>query len=103
MIETCAYKTSKDLVCKKEEINKEIIKQYKNFELQIYYKRIHKRAQFKLARNSSPSIHNFNNWRFWIWKNKYITLNQLFKQLLYAKDPYEAKYQLIVNKRESIG
>ena len=27
-------------------------------------------------------------------------LNKIF---LYAKDPYEAKYQLLINKRESVG
>ena len=27
----------------------------------------------------------------------------IYKIYLYAKDPYEAKYQLLINKRESTG
>ena len=27
----------------------------------------------------------------------------LIKEYLYAKDPYEAKYQFLINKRESAG
>ena len=42
-----------------------------------------------MARNSLPSMSNINNWRFWIY--------------LYAEDPYEAKYQLLINKGESTG
>ena len=39
-----------------------------------------------------------------MWKNKCIT-NQLDtdKMRLYAKDPYEAKYKYLINKRESVG
>ena len=59
-----------------------------------------------MARNSRPSIQNIDSWRIWIWENK-ILLNlinnepDIDKIFLYAKDPYEAKYQLLINKRES--
>ena len=52
------------------------------------------------------SIENTNNRRFRIWKTnallKLIT-NQpdIDKKYLYAKDPHEAKYQFLINKRES--
>ena len=52
------------------------------------------------------SIENTNNRRFRIWKTnallKLIT-NQpdIDKMYLYAKDPHEAKYQFLINKRES--
>ena len=57
---------------------------------------------------SGPSISNINNWMFWIWKNK-ASLNLINNQLdidkiyLYAKYPYEEKYQFLINKRESTG
>ena len=50
----------------------------------------------------------FNSWRFWIWKKK-LLLNlinhkpDIYKIYLYAKDPYESKYQLLINKRDSTG
>ena len=49
---------------------------------------------------------NINSWRFWIWKNKKL-LNLISKEpnidkiYLYAKDPYEAKYQFLSNKGKS--
>ena len=49
--ETYANGTSKDLVCKKEECNN-IINQYKNIQLGLCFKRIHKGTQSKLATNS---------------------------------------------------
>ena len=59
-----------------------------------------------MAGNSLLSIQNINNWRFWSGKT-----NLLFnlishppdidKIYLYAKDPYEAKYHLLTNKREN--
>ena len=49
--ETYANGTSKDLVCKKEECNN-VINQYKNIQLGLYFKRIHKGTQSKLATNS---------------------------------------------------
>ena len=52
-----------------------------------------------------PSIQNINNRRFWIRK-KIRLLNLINNQLdidkmyLYAKDPFEAKDQYLINKRE---
>ena len=46
-------------------------------------------------------MQNTNNRRFWIWKNKCIVkFNQQPVRYLYAKDPYEAKYQFF--KRKSV-
>ena len=61
-----------------------------------------------MAVYSRSSIRNTNNWRFWIWKtNALLNLinNQpdIDKTYLYAEDPYEAKYQFLVNKRENAG
>ena len=62
-----------------------------------------------MARNSWPSISNINNLRFSIWKNKCATKSSkswtgdIDKTYLYANDPYEAKYQLLINKREITG
>ena len=44
----------------------------------------------------------------WIWKkNQLLNLtnhkSDIDKIYLYAKDPYEAKYQFLINKRESTG
>ena len=47
-----------------------------------------KRTLSTWATNSQPSIQNINNRRLWIRK----------KNSLYAKDPYEAKYQFLINK-----
>ena len=58
--------------------------------------------------NSWSSLQIINNRRSWIWKNKF-TFNLISHQpnidqiYLYAKDPYKAKYQLLVNKQESVG
>ena len=49
-----------------------------------------------------------NNRRQWIWKANAL-LNLINNQpdigeiYFYAKDPYEAKYQFLINKRESTG
>ena len=54
----------------------------------------------------TSSIQNINNRRLRIWKNKcVIKHNQqdIVKIYLYAKDPYEDKYQYLINKRESVG
>ena len=61
-----------------------------------------------MAVYSRSSIQNINNWRFRIWKNKFIIKfdgNQpdIDKIHLYAKDLYESKYQYLINKREGIG
>ena len=61
-----------------------------------------------MAIYSRSSIQNINNWRFRIWKNK-LLLNLIENQpdidkiYLYAKDPYESKYQYLINKREGVG
>ena len=53
-------------------------------------------------------MQNTNNRRFRIWK-KNALLNLINNQpdidkiYLHAKDPYEAKYQFLINKRESTG
>ena len=53
-------------------------------------------------------IQNINNRRFWIRK-KYALLNSINNQpdidkiYLYAKDPYEAKYQHLIDKHEKVG
>ena len=57
---------------------------------------------------SRSSIQNTNNKRLRIWKTNAI-LNLVKSQpdidkiYLYPKDPYEAKHQFLINKRESIG
>ena len=57
---------------------------------------------------SRSSIQNINNRRLRIRKtNALLNLinNQpdIHKIYLYAKDPYEAKYQFLINERKSIG
>ena len=54
------------------------------------------------------STQNFNNRRLRVWKtNALLNLinNQtdIDKIYLYAKDPYEDKYQFLINKKESTG
>ena len=51
-------------------------------------------------------MQNINNW--WLWIRKANSLLNLTSQkpdidkiYLYAKDPYEAKYQILINKQES--
>ena len=61
-----------------------------------------------MAIYSRSSIQNINNRRLRTSKNKFIiefNRNQpdIDKIYLYAKDPYEAKYQYLINKRESVG
>ena len=61
-----------------------------------------------MAIHSRSSIQNINNRRLRIWK-KNLLLNLIENQpdidkiYLYAKDPYEAKYQYLINKREGVG
>ena len=58
---------------------------------------------------SRSSIQSINNTRFWIWKDKCIiefnklTSQILIKYILYAKDPFEEKFQFLINKKESTG
>ena len=61
-----------------------------------------------MALYSRSSIHNTYYRRIWIRKNKCIIKfnnNQpdIDKIYLYAKDPYEKKYQYLINKREKVG
>ena len=44
-----------------------------------------------MTRNSLPSIQNINSWRFRIWK----------KNVYIQKNPYEDKYQLLIDEKES--
>ena len=58
--------------------------------------------------NSGSSIKNTNNKSLWIWKSKCILefnkqSTDIDRIYLFAKDPYEAKYQFLINKRESTG
>ena len=62
-----------------------------------------KRTQFKVAINSRSLIHNTDNGRFWVLSNLINKHQDIDKMYLYARDPYEAKYQFLISKRESIG
>ena len=71
-------------------------------------KRRHEGTLSNLTTNSWPSTQNIDNWKSWIWK-KNALLNlmnrqpDIYKIYLYVKDPYDAKYQLLINKREVAG
>ena len=62
-----------------------------------------------MARNSRPSLLNINKPPSSGSGKTNALLNVINhepdtdKKVLYAKDPYEAKYQLLINKRESTG
>ena len=61
-----------------------------------------------MVRYSTSSIQNINNRRYQNRKNKCVIKfinNQpdIDKIYLYAKDPYETKYQYLPNKRENVG
>ena len=91
------YGTSVGILCKTEMLSK-----YKLLILMIIL--------MKIKQNIIQSGHifqifqqNINNWWFWIRKK---TLFNLISDLpdideiyLYAKDPYEAQYQYLTNKR----
>ena len=56
-----------------------------------------------MATNSWSSIQNINNWRFGQTSslfNLIIHQKGIDKNFFYAKVRYEAKYQLLINKRE---
>ena len=60
-----------------------------------------------MAINSSTSIQNINNRRSGSGKtnallNLIVNQPDIDKIYLYVKDPYEAKYQYLINKRESV-
>ena len=71
-------------------------------------KRRHEGTLSNLTTNSWPPTQNIDGWKFWIWK-KNALLNlmnrqpDIYKIYLYVKDPYDAKYQLLINKREVAG
>ena len=105
MIETYAHGTSKDLACKKEEIKcNNIIKQNKNVQLWLYYKR-----RYKKRNPNWPEITDHPYRLLIVGGSGSGKTNALLniinhepdidKILLYAKDPYEVKYQLLINKR----
>ena len=61
-----------------------------------------------MAANSWSYLQYINNWRCGIWKNEFSFKSNkappdIDKSYLYAKDPYEAIYQLFINKRENAG
>ena len=67
-----------------------------------------KKTKFKLTINCWLSIHNINTWRLRITgKNAlYNLINpqlDIVKIYLCARNPYEAKYQLLIIKSKSIG
>ena len=54
-----------------------------------------------MAIYSRSSIQDINNNRLWNRKNQCIVkFNKIY---LHAKDPYEAKYQYLIKKREEVG
>ena len=59
-----------------------------------------------MLRNSWLFIQNIIKQRFWIRKNKFNLINcklDIDKIYLYAKDLYEEKHQLFINKTSSTG
>ena len=60
-----------------------------------------------MAIYSRSSIQNFDNWWFWIRKNKHINLineqHDIDKIYLYARDLNKPKYQFLITKREDVG
>ena len=61
-----------------------------------------------MATNSWSSIHNIDNWGIWIWEsgkaNSWFTLisqqPDIDKICLYAKDPYQTKYQILIKVKD---
>ena len=60
-----------------------------------------------MAIYSRSSVQNFDNWWFWIRKNKHINLineqNDIDKIYLYARDLNEPKYEILIKKRKDAG
>ena len=61
-----------------------------------------------MAIYSRSSVQNFDNWWFWIRKNKFIAnltneQGYIDKIYLYAKDLTEDKYELLIKNRENVG
>ena len=110
-IETYAYGISKDPVCKEEEIKcNNVIKQYKKWLTLIM---LQKKENIKEYNPNWLQILDHLYRILIIGTSRSRKTNSLFnlvshqpnidKIYLYTKDPYEAKYQLLVNKRESTG
>ena len=61
-----------------------------------------------MVTNCESSIQNINNWRLKIWKTN-VLLNLINHKLytdkiyLYAKNPYETKFQFLINKCKNAG
>ena len=90
LIETYVYRTSKDLICKKEETKcNNIIKQCKKCLTLMMLQKL-------LVRDSGSGKTNslFN------LINPQPDIDKIY---LFAEDPFETKYQLLINKRESTG
>ena len=51
-----------------------------------------------MAIYSRSPIQNFDNWWFWIRKNKH-NIDRIY---LYAKDLSKAKYEFLIKKREDV-
>ena len=57
-----------------------------------------------MAIYSRPSVQNFDDWLFWIKKNKHIALfDKGAKIYLSAKDLSKPKYEVLIKKRENTG
>ena len=69
-IEAYANRSKKDRVSEKKEVEcNNIIKRYQKW-LRLVV--LHKRTDSGLATSSRSAIKTINDWRFWIWKTKYI-------------------------------
>ena len=61
-----------------------------------------------MVTNCESSIQNINNWKLKIWKTN-VLLNLINRKLytdkiyLYAKNPYETKFQFLINKCKNAG
>ena len=109
MIETYAYGTSKDLIFKKGNAKRDnLINQYKNVQLWLYYKRRRKKHN-----PNCPEVLN-HPYRILIIggsgsRKTNVLLNlinnepDIDKIYLYAKDPSEAKYHLLIKKIRNTG
>ena len=107
-IETYGHETSKDLVCKKEEIKcNNIIKQYKMFNFDYFTKegiKEHNRNWPEIPDHPYRilNVGSSGSGRTNALLNNVINHEaDIDKKVLYAKDPYEAKHQFLINKRRS--
>ena len=111
MIVTWRYRTSKGLVCQKEEIKcNDIIKQYNSVEVLII---LQKQADIKEHNSNWPETPDHRYRIVTVGGSESCKTNALLnvinhepdfeKMYLYTKDPCEAKYQLLIIKWESTG